>query len=161
MRKACQGEFRWRSSKYQSDESLLCIHLKIPQLHRGMTSANHDRDVVALGEMEHQTAKLFAQVSFWPSRNELYSIPGQDDAATARLMHRRRIDDTLRMPTTQPTKAALELVLELAPQSRALSKGMPRCNCNLIVVLSWMPAFAGMSAPGSGCDLGGGSPPSG
>ena len=36
-----------------------------------MTSANHDRDVVALGEMEHQTAKLFEpQASFWPSRNE-------------------------------------------------------------------------------------------
>jgi hypothetical protein len=35
------------------------IYFNNPQLCRGVTSANHDRDVVALGEMEHQTAKLF------------------------------------------------------------------------------------------------------
>jgi hypothetical protein len=41
------------------------------QLHRGMASANHGRDVVALGDMEHKTSKLFEpQASFWTSRNE-------------------------------------------------------------------------------------------
>jgi plasmid maintenance system antidote protein VapI len=65
---------------------------------------------VALGETAHKTAKLFEpQASFWLSRNELYSISDQDNAATARRRHRRRINDTLRMPTKQPTKAVLEL----------------------------------------------------
>jgi len=60
--------------------------------------------------MKHQTAKLFEpKASFWPSRNEPYSISDQDDAATARRRGRKRIIDTLRTPTTRPTKAGLEL----------------------------------------------------
>jgi len=36
-------------------------------------------------------------------------MPDQDDAAAARRRHRRRIGNTLRKPTTQTTKAALDM----------------------------------------------------
>jgi len=77
--------------------------------------------------MEHRTAKLSEpQASLRLTLHELYSNPNQDDAATARRRGRRRIADALRTPTpmnegaTRPTKARLELALELEPQLQGI-----------------------------------------